>query len=100
MLQHIVFFKLKNVFSEEKEDTLKEIQGQLLGLKSKINGIENLECGINISTRPVAYDLALFVSFKNEKDLEYYQNHPEHIKVLEFLKSKHLTTAVVDYIKV
>jgi hypothetical protein len=41
--------------------------------------------------------VALYSEFDNEKDLEIYQKHPEHLKVAEFIAKVRERRAVVDY---
>jgi len=99
MLKHIVFIRLSSNYSNiEKENILKEISFKLNELPNSINEIIRLETGLNISTRPSAFDLSLTVVFKDENDLGIYQVHPEHKKVLDYLGSLRIKTAVVDYI--
>ena len=99
MLKHIVFIKLKDVYSsEEKELILNEITFRLNKLPNEIEQILKLETGRNISTRPSAFDISLSVSFNKEKDLNIYLVHPKHKEVLSYLSTLKLETAVVDYI--
>ena len=99
MLKHIVFIKLKDSYSsEEKENIIKEITLKLNALPKYISEIVHLETGINFSTRPSAFDLSLYVEFKNKEELQNYQVHPKHKEVLVYLGGLELETAVVDYI--
>ena len=98
MLKHIVFIKLKGNYSEkEKSEILKKLKQMLDSLPSSIEAIEEMETGLNFSTRPSAFDLALTVSMKDEDALNTYRVHPEHKKVLDYMGSLELETAVVDY---
>jgi len=100
MLKHIVFIKLKNTFSKiEKTELIGKIDSMLNDLPNSIDVIQHLETGINISTRPSAFDLSLCVDLNDFEDLEEYRIHPKHKLVLEFLAQLNIETAVVDYIK-
>ncbi len=55
------------------------------------------EVGINHNTTPEAYDLALYSKFLSQTDLDAYQTHPEHQKVVAFMKKVRDKRAVVDY---
>ncbi len=96
MLHHIVFFKLNKQLAE-RDEKLAVMQQMLLALKDKIDVIQELECGRNFSTRDSAYDLALVVKLADEDALEAYRVHPEHQKVLGYIKEIKPQTAVVDY---
>lgn len=98
MIKHIVFFRLKEGENpEEKDIRLNELKTMIEALHDKIDVIVSIETGINISGRDVAYDLALVSEFRSAKDLAIYNSHPEHQKVVDFLKNIKKDVAVVDY---
>jgi hypothetical protein len=99
MLKHIVMWKLKDSAegAGKKENALK-IKSSLEGLQSKIKELKFLEVGISISDAADFYDMALITEFKDAKDLENYQKHPEHVKAAEFIGKVRLERKVVDYI--
>jgi hypothetical protein len=67
-------------------------------LKDKIDVIKKYEIGINNERASKEnYDLILISEFENFEDLEKYQTHPEHIKVVEFLKTIRIKKAAVDF---
>jgi len=91
-------FKLKEFEHESiKIQKLTELKKMIDELGGRIQGILSIEAGINFSTRDVAYDLVLVSEFKTESDLKLYSAHPEHQKVVDFLKDIKLSSAVVDY---
>ena len=86
MLKHIVLFKLKeNAEGASKEQNAKKIKADLEALKGVIPQIRHIEVGINCIPGDAAYDVALYSSFADEKDLSIYMKHPEHVKVAEFV---------------
>ena len=98
MLKHIVFFRLKDGENPgEKEIRLNELKTMIEALPDKIDVILSMEAGINISGRDTAYDLALISEFRNAQDLAIYNAHPEHQKVVDFLKNIKKELAVVEY---
>ncbi|MBN1339870.1 MAG: Dabb family protein [Bacteroidales bacterium] len=98
MIKHIVLIRLKQTDRQEiKEKNADKLKALLESLVSIIPEIKHLEVGKNSGTRNAAYDLALVTEFNNTADLDIYRNHPEHIKVLNFLKEITHDTAVVDY---
>lgn len=74
-----------------------EVKSMLMALEDTIPGLLKMEVGINISERPTAFDLVLTADFEDESGLNTYRNHPDHVKVLAFLKDKLEKTAVADY---
>ena len=97
MITHIVFIRLKGYNSKEKSEILNRLNTMLMELEAKIDAIESLETGLNFNTRPSAYDLALIVKLQSKEDIDVYRTHPEHVKVLEYMKTLNLETGVVDY---
>jgi len=41
--------------------------------------------------------MSLYSKFNTKEDLKAYAIHPEHLKVVEFIKSVALESKVVDY---
>lgn len=100
MLKHIVMFKMKETeTSTGKIDNTKKLKRDIETLKDKIDVIEHIEAGLNISESKNAYDLILYSEFRNEDDLNTYREHPEHKKVLEFIKDVVEDIAAGDYLK-
>ncbi len=98
MLKHIVMWKLK----EEAEGQLKkanagELKIRLEALKEKIPEIQELEVGLQMEPSEAAYDVVLVSIFQNQEGLGNYQKHPEHQKVVEFVKKIIMDRKVVDY---
>jgi hypothetical protein len=98
MIKHVVMWKLK-AFAEDadKARNAKRIKIELEALKNTIPQIFYLEVGINFLESEAAYDVVLLSFFKNEKDLELYQNHPDHRAVAEFVGKIKESRVVVDY---
>lgn len=82
---------------ESLEITSSKTKLMLEELETSIESLLNMEVGLNFSTRPTAFDLVLIADFDNEDGLNIYRDHPEHIKVLNYLKTVIEKTAVVDY---
>ena len=95
MITHIVFFNIKPELN--KEEVLKNKKKRLLNLNHSIKELKHLEFGINFNSSPASYDAALYSTFDSKKDLETYQNHPEHIEAKEYIADVTTTRAVVDY---
>jgi len=80
----------------EKERIIDQLDQLLHGLKGKIDVINSLETGRNFNERATAYDLVLIVEFNNKNDIDIYRTHPNHMEVLNYMKTLRLETAVVD----
>ena len=93
MLTHIVLIRLKDK-SEESMQKMKEV---LLGLKGKIPYLRFIEVGTDILHSERSYDVALYTKFDTLKDMEAYQVHPEHLKVVEYIKVAKESSVAIDY---
>jgi len=98
LIKHIVMWKLKE-FAEGKSklENAQIIKSDLEALKDKIEQIKYIEVGININESEQAYDVVLYSEFNSMEDLNTYQNHPEHVKVAEFVGKVREARVVTDY---
>ena len=98
MIKHIVMIRLKDsVSAEAKSGNARKLKEAIEGLMGKIPELASMEVGLNLSTKPSAYDLVLTSEFESVEALDMYRIHPEHQKVLELLYEVMEQTAVVDY---
>lgn len=93
MVRHIVFFKLE----DNSEANKKDIKARFMGMEGKIEGMQNLEVGLNFSTEERAFDMALSCDFTDKEGLKFYATHPVHVEIVTYLKSINTVTKVVDY---
>lgn len=94
MIKHIVMWRLKN---PSKEETSSKLKSMLEALKGKIPEIKELEVGMDVNRSEAASDVVLYSVFENKEALEAYQKHPEHVKVVGFVKEVSAERRVVDY---
>ncbi len=98
MIKHIVMWKLKDsARGVSKEENAMELKSVLEDLKSKIDVIKEIEVGIDFNKSAAAYDVALYSVFDSRDDLQTYQKHPEHVKVVDFVNEIRDERVVVDY---
>jgi hypothetical protein len=98
MINHVVLFKLKEFQSaNEKSEALDTFKSKLLNLKNFIPELKYIEVGISHPDAVPSFDLCLITHFENLGDLEVYKVHPEHMKVVEFVKQVTTDRAAVDY---
>jgi len=98
LIKHIVMWKLKE-FAEGKSklENANIIKINLEDLKHKIDEVKLIEVGVNINNSQQAYDVVLYSEFENLEDLNLYQNHPDHVKVGEFINKVKEERIVTDY---
>lgn len=99
MFKHIVMWKLKE--QAEGNTNIKNallMKEMLETLKNSIPEIRMIEVGLNINSSAVAYDVVLYSEFKDEEAFEIYLDHPEHLKVAEFVGRIYDDRVVVDYL--
>ena len=95
MIVHIVMFKFHD---ENKSENIKEVTKRLNALVELIPSLKSMEVGVNFTLSERAFDLSLYSTFESKEDLDAYAVHPEHLKVVELIKSVTLESKVVDYI--
>lgn len=95
MIVHIVMFKFNE---EQKKENILVVKSRLEELVSKIPSLKSIEVGIDFSKTQRSFDLSLYSTFENKDDLKAYAIHPEHLKVVEFIKGVTVESKVVDYI--
>jgi hypothetical protein len=95
MIVHIVMFKFKD---ENKSSNIQEVTKRLNALVGLIPTLKSMEVGINFTISERAFDLSLYSTFDTKEDLDAYAIHPEHLKVVELIKSVTVESKVVDYI--
>ncbi|MDQ1268046.1 MAG: hypothetical protein QG560_689 [Campylobacterota bacterium] len=95
MIVHIVMFKFKD---ENKSSNIEEVTKRLNALEELIPTLKSMEVGVNFTVSDRAFDLSLYSTFETKEDLAAYAIHPEHLKVVELIKSVTSESKVVDYI--
>jgi hypothetical protein len=99
LLKHIVLWKLKeHAGGVSRNENARELKRRLENLKSLIPDIVELKVGFDFRESPPSYEICLDSLFKDERGLENYQKHPEHLKVAAFVKEVTSERAAVDYV--
>ena len=94
MIIHVVMFKFQNNIDEA---LITEAKEQIELLVDLVPRLQNIKAGINFAEEDRAMDMVLISHFENRDDLDFYASHPEHLKVIEFIKTIAEYTKVVDY---
>lgn len=93
MITHIVFFKLKDRSAESVERTAQVLRD----MEGKIEQLRHLEVGVDVLHTERSYDIALVTKFDSLADLDAYQVHPVHKKVIEHMSQVRESSVAVDY---
>ena len=89
-------FKFKE---ENKSENIRKATDMLNALTDKIEPLRSMEVGVDFSQTQRAFDLSLYSTFDSTDALKEYAVHPEHLKVVELIKSVTIESKVVDYVK-
>ncbi|MGB1274673.1 MAG: Dabb family protein, partial [Nannocystaceae bacterium] len=92
MLTHVVLFKFPR-----REDA-QQACGLLLGMRGRIETLQAIEAGVDITHSPRSFDLALITRFADQAGLDAYAKHPVHLEVLAFIKQHVEVVRAVDYV--
>ena len=94
MVMHIVMFQ----FQKGTSETIKEeIKQQIEELADLVPGLLNIKVGHNFAQEDRAMDMVLISHFESKEDLDFYATHPEHLKVVEYIKTVAEYSKVVDF---
>lgn len=94
MIRHIVMFRLKQDTGETVLRQLREKAFALLELDEIYNG----DIVVNAAEAPdYNYDLAMILDFRSMRDLNTYQNNPDHLEFKEMIEAYKEDRACIDY---
>jgi hypothetical protein len=94
MIKHIVMWKFKEETSEAEK---LEMKRQLEALKGVVPSLVDIEVGLDVVGTPASKDMVLTTLFNSLSDLQAYADHPEHLKVVDFVKPLVCERHLVDY---
>ncbi len=96
MVVHILLFQFKEPHKQANMIQAKQMLENLLGA---VPTLRSIDVGLNFSKEERAMDMSIITTFENRAGLEAYAVHPEHVKVVDFIKEVVEYTKVVDYEK-
>jgi len=97
MIVHIVTFQFKE---ENKKANIIQAKQMLESLMGAVPTLRSMDVGINFSKEERAMDLSIITVFESKEGLDAYAVHPEHLKVVDFIKTVVEYSKVVDYERV
>ena len=96
MLTHIVCWKYKpETTSEQREEHI----AKLRALPGMIPDIESFEVGADILKLERSFDTGLVAIYPDRAALDFYTDHPEHLKVVAFGKQIAEKVISVDFLQ-
>jgi len=96
MVVHIVLFQFKE---ENKKANMIQAKQMLENLMGVVPTLRSMDVGLNFSAEERAMDLSIITAFESKEGLNAYAVHPEHLKVVDFIKTVVEYSKVVDYEK-
>ena len=98
MIRHIVCWKfLHRADGGTKSDNLGKAKTMIESLRGSIPESRSLEVGIDLTQADASSDLVLNGTFDSVAALKAYQQHPDHLAVVAFLRRVQSAKTVVDY---
>lgn len=98
MIKHIVMWTLKDTADgTDRATNARKMKDLLEALAGLIPSLKKIEVGIDVFAAAPACDVILYSEFATRADLDAYQVHPEHLKVVAFVKQVVAARSVVDY---
>lgn len=94
MLRHIVMIKFNE--KGKAENSAVKIENMLHGLLKTVEPLKKMEVGVSDFDNNV-FGLVLTADFEDEAGLNAYRGHPDHVKILDYLKEVTEQLAAVDY---
>ena len=96
MLVHIVMFKFKE---ENKKANIIQAKQMLENLMGAVPSLRSIDVGINFIKADRAMDVSLIATFDSKEGLDMDDIHPEHQKVVTFIKSVVEYSKASDYLR-
>ena len=97
MVKHIVFWKVKEMPAQEREQALRKIKEGFEAMQGVIPGLLRIEVGIDFLQSPESSDFVLYSEFESRAALDGYQAHPVHQAMVPMVRDLRVERRVVDY---
>jgi len=83
VIVHIVAFQFKD---ENKKANIIQAKQMLENLMGAVPTLKSMDVGLNFSDEERAMDMSIITTFESREGLDIYAVHPEHLKVVSFIK--------------
>lgn len=99
MIKHIVFFKFKDqAEGADKATNAAKVKALLESCANLVPGTRAMEAALAAPGMECTYDLVLYSEFEDQAALDAYQNHPDHVKVKQFIGAVRSERQCMDYV--
>lgn len=92
MFTHIVFYRLK----DKKKDAVL-LREKFLSMPGLIPYLKKVKVGIDEIRSERSMDVCLYTEFETKSDYLSYRDHPEHLKIAEYVASVKTESYSVDF---
>jgi hypothetical protein len=89
-------FKFKE---ENKKANIIQSKQMLENLMGAVPSLKSIDVGVNCIESDRAMDLSIITAFESKGGLDAYDEHPEHQKVVTFIKSVVEYSKATDYMR-
>lgn len=98
MIKHIVMWSMKDqAEGGTAEDNARKMKTMLEGLAGKIPGLLHIEVALDVFQTSMPCQVVLYSELDSRNALQEYQQHPEHLRCVEFVKKVVAERNVLDY---
>ena len=97
MIRHLVTFQLAATRPAQRAQDAAELRDRLVALSKVIPEVISLDVYFDVGRIDGHWDAVLVADYASNEDLETYQRHPEHAKVMTFTTSVSAQRAVIDF---
>lgn len=91
MIKHVVMWKFKDNTEKEMDEFLKGLKS----LENQIEQIKSMQVGKNIDNDE--YDAILIAEFDSVEDMNIYKKDPRHVKVSNMCKEIRIKRTAFDF---
>lgn len=96
-VRHVVMWRLRAETPFERDAARRKVKDAFEGLRGRIEGLQTIEVGVDVSNVDYACDVVLVSEFATAEQLERYATHPEHLRVRQELGDLRIERHQVDY---
>src|SRR3954447_331361 len=96
-IRHIVMWRLRGETPAERAAARQKVKTAFEGLRGRIDGLNHIEVGLDVSDVDYACDVVLVSEFADSAALKAYATDPEHLRVREELGDLRIGRYQVDY---
>lgn len=98
MIRHIVMWNFADsAEGMTKTEIMARVARELRALKGVVPVVRDIEVGESVTGGDMHYDMALIVTVDKLGDLPLYANHPEHLKVRDFISKVRTARVTADF---